>query len=85
MTTAGEQDAIPLTEPSIYSRGGSASTSGHNGIKQQRGEFAAGGVQPSFALELDISTIEHVSKTITMLCLEVSIKKISFVYVGLVW
>jgi erythrocyte band 7 integral membrane protein len=65
MNTTGEQDAIPLTEQSIYSRGGaSASTSGNAStkIKQQKGELAVSGVQPSFALELDISTIEHVCR-----------------------
>lgn len=47
-------DSIPLTDQ--------ASSSGPSvapGIKQAKGEFATGGAQPSFALELDISTIEH--------------------------
>jgi hypothetical protein len=31
-----------------------------NVVKQVKGDFATNGTQPSFALELDISTIEHV-------------------------
>lgn len=31
-----------------------------NAVKQAKGDFATNGTQPSFALELDISTIEHV-------------------------
>lgn len=31
-----------------------------NTVKQAKGDFATNGTQPSFALELDISTIEHV-------------------------
>ncbi|KAI7894882.1 uncharacterized protein EV154DRAFT_458767 [Mucor mucedo] len=53
-------DNIPLTD-SQYSRGPTPTTSGpsHPTIKQKKGEFAVSGVQPSFALELDISTIQH--------------------------
>jgi hypothetical protein len=29
-------------------------------LTQQKGDFASNGMQPSFALELDISTITHV-------------------------
>lgn len=59
-------DIIPLTDQT-YSRGASPSTSGPssahnaNGIQQKKGEFATSGVQPSFALKLDINTIDHVS------------------------
>ncbi|KAF1800068.1 hypothetical protein V8B55DRAFT_1544092 [Mucor lusitanicus] len=57
-------DIIPLTDQT-YSRGASPSTSGPssahnaNGIQQKKGEFATSGVQPSFALKLDINTIDH--------------------------
>lgn len=59
-------DIIPLTNQT-YSRGASPSTSGPssahnaNGIQQKKGEFATSGVQPSFALKLNINTIDHVS------------------------
>lgn len=50
-------DAIPLTD-----QASSSGPSVAHGIKQAKGEFATSGAQPSFALELDISTIEHVCK-----------------------
>lgn len=52
--SSSREDAIPLTD-----EGSSNGPSITNGIKQPRGEFAASGGQPSFALELDISTIQH--------------------------
>lgn len=61
---SSHDDIIPLTESSQYSRGATpvttAGQTSHNAIKQQKGEFATSGIQPSFALELDISTIQHV-------------------------
>lgn len=55
-------DNIPLTDSSQYSRGPTPTTSGpsHTAIKQKKGAFATSGIQPSLALELDISTIQHV-------------------------
>lgn len=59
-------DIIPLTNQT-YSRGASPSISGPssahnaNGIQQKKGEFATSGVQPSFALKLNINTIDHVN------------------------
>lgn len=61
---SSHDDNIPLTDSSHYARTNTPTTTGQpskNAIKQQRGEFATSGIQPSFALELDISTIQHVS------------------------
>ena len=59
--TYSREDAIPLTDassgrPSVGPSVGPSTTP----VKQAKGEFATSGVQPSFALELDISTIQHV-------------------------
>lgn len=54
-------DITPLNNNG-YSNEPAPSTGGEasNQVKQKKGQFAASGTQPSFALELDISTIEHV-------------------------
>lgn len=55
------EDSSPLMN-SGYTVKTSPSTSGEpsHTVKQSKGDFATNGVQPSLAMELDISTIEHV-------------------------
>lgn len=55
------QDSSPLIR-SGYDAKASPSVAGEpsHTVKQVKGDFATNGVQPSFALELDISTIKHV-------------------------
>ncbi|KAL0568849.1 hypothetical protein ABG067_009495, partial [Albugo candida] len=52
------EDNIPFADQGS-SVGGPSVINNNNGVKQTKGEFAVNGGQPSFALELDISTIEH--------------------------
>ncbi|EIE80395.1 hypothetical protein G6F46_006675 [Rhizopus delemar] len=54
------QDSSPLIR-SGYDAKASPSVAGEpsHTVKQVKGDFATNGVQPSFALELDISTIKH--------------------------
>ncbi|KAI8080139.1 uncharacterized protein B0P05DRAFT_540124 [Gilbertella persicaria] len=59
MTIKITDDSAPLTD---YPESGEPSLSvgpSSGPLRQQKGEFATEGVQPSLALELDISTIEH--------------------------
>lgn len=60
-TNSHAEDDFPLMK-SGYTAKGSPSTSGQPSrtIQQVKGDFATNGIQPSLALELDISTIEHV-------------------------
>jgi erythrocyte band 7 integral membrane protein len=58
---SSQDDIIPLTNKAYSQTTSVPSTSQQSSaVKQKKGEFATSGVQPSFALELDISTIEHV-------------------------
>lgn len=55
-------DITPLNHQG-YSQEPAPSTLGQSSshqVQQKQGQFATSGTQPSFALELDISTIEHV-------------------------
>ncbi|ORE08788.1 hypothetical protein BCV72DRAFT_288202 [Rhizopus microsporus var. microsporus] len=59
-TNSHAEDDFPLMKSGYTAKGG-PSTSGQPSrmIQQAKGDFATNGIQPSLALELDLSTIEH--------------------------
>jgi hypothetical protein len=78
---SSQDDIIPLTNKT-YSQ--ATSTPSTSAVKQKKGEFATSGVQPSFALELDISTIEHVKRLYIKKKREFPSCYINQYYIGLV-